>query len=93
MRSYWSCFDLGDLQSAVMNQSAILWLLGMIITVQVIVVGFIGRQLWDHIKECREVQRTLGALSTLPDEIQRMRKHMHDYRNELLRILARVDSR
>lgn len=71
-----------------MDQTAILWLFGTLITVLTIVIGAIGRLLWDHIRECREVQRTLGQLSTLPAEVQLIRKHLHDERNARLKRMA-----
>lgn len=71
-----------------MDQTAILWLFGTLITVMTIVIGAIGRLLWDHIKECREVQRTLGQLSTLAEEVKLIRKHLHDERNARLKNLA-----
>lgn len=72
-----------------MDQTAVLWLFGTLITVMTVVIGAIARLLWDHIKECREVQRTLGKLSTLPDEVKMIRKHLHDERNAKLRDIAR----
>lgn len=71
-----------------MDQTAILWLFGTLITVLTIVIGAIGRMLFEHIRECREVQRTLGQLSTLPEEIRLIRKHLHDERNARLKRLA-----
>ena len=68
-----------------MDETAILWLFGTIITVQLTVVGFMANVIWKHLEHCREVQLTLGKLSTLPDEIQRIRRHLHDMRNAELR--------
>lgn len=47
-----------------MNQDAILWMFGIVITVQLAVVGFIVKALWDHVEACKVTASSLASLNT-----------------------------
>jgi len=42
----------------------LLWALGILVTVQIAVVGFIAKALWTHVVECRRVGETLAGMAS-----------------------------
>jgi hypothetical protein len=71
---------------------AIQWAVGLLVLINLAAVGFLARALWEHIDHCREVQRALGKLEGIPEEIGRMRAHLHNDRNMLLKISGLIEN-
>jgi hypothetical protein len=60
-----------------MNEQAILWIFGMLITCIVAVMGFLASHLWTHVVECHQVGQ---KVSSLDRDVERMKEDIgtHD---------------
>ena len=80
-----------------MNEQAILWVFGSVITILTVVIGAIFRLILSHIRECSGRWETLntqhGALMEQSRsngaEILRTRESLHTMRNELPEMVER----
>jgi len=49
----------------------LLWALGILVTIQTVVTGFIASQLWAHVIKCGHV---IGQLASVSKDVERMKE-------------------
>jgi hypothetical protein len=53
------------------SETTILWIFGMIITLQTVAVAALGSRLWDHVDKCKDVHSRLAANEVRVDNVEK----------------------
>lgn len=87
-----------------MSESAILWIFGILVTINSGIVGVLFLMLWGHIRDCRKSgDERAGMLATLQaqqntilreigDHETGLRGSLHQLRNEVFQSIIRADA-
>jgi hypothetical protein len=79
-----------------MDQTVLLWILGSINALNVVVMGAIGKALFEHIKECRETRASLASheerVKTMEREVATLRTAKHEHAGFLTHHEMRLDN-
>lgn len=54
-----------------MSETAILWVLGTIITILTIVIAGLAKALWTHVDHCKDVAATVARIDTNLDRVMK----------------------
>lgn len=81
-----------------MSEATILWLLGTVIGVQTLVIGWLTNVIWSHVRECRAFRESVAKISAqLERAIKDIGDHetgiigqLHRYSKEIVLLNARL---
>jgi hypothetical protein len=73
----------------------LLWALGILIVIQIAVMGFIAKAIFEHVKECREFRAVVSGMATDLKRVKEdigthdsgMRGDIHGLRNRVMPVV------
>jgi hypothetical protein len=60
------------------SEQTLLWLFGIVITLQTLAIGGLGSRLWEHVVKCRDTTATVARAEA---QIQALQKDLEGLRN------------